>query len=318
MIRLPEQLAAENPANRTHLYGLMMSILRALDRQHTVVRLDFTGTRTLFPGGTLIMLAYLGLLLESHPRRIKARCRPKSLAAQLLRHFGLADKLGIDVADSQPTDESVVNWRYLTGTQAEGEPIARMLQSYSDLASFDPPEGLYEVLTEALTNVRQHAYPPGGDVPESMQRWWLFSRFREPTNSRPGNLFIAVYDIGAGIQTTLKDQLQGSAERLAQLGDDMQSLLRLGDSRRLQQVLLQHAIEHQRTSTGLAFRGHGLPEMRDFVQGTATGRLYIISGEAQYSCSPAQNVSDCITCDPAFPGTLILWDLPFQAKELAT
>jgi len=145
----------------------------------------------------------------------------------------------------------------------------------------------------------------------------LFSRFREPTNSRPGNLFIAVYDIGAGIQTTLRDQLQGCAERFAQLGDDIKELLSLGDGRKLQQVLLKHAIEHQRTSTGLAFRGHGLPEMRDFVLQTATGRLYIISGGAQYSCSPAQNVSHCITCAPAFPGTLILWDLPFRAKELA-
>ena len=212
VIRIPELLAAEDHEKRGALYKIVQSVVHALEHPYTVVRLDFTKTQKLYPGGTLVLLAYLELLLQEHPGRIRARCFPKSLAAQLLRHFGLADRLGINVADSQPTDDSVVNWRYLTGTGADGEKIADLLQSYKELTSVDPPEGLYDVLSEALINVRHHAYPEASNVPEAMRRWWLFARFNEPKNNRPGNLYIAIYDIGVGIQNSLRVRLQGSAE----------------------------------------------------------------------------------------------------------
>lgn len=315
IINVPEVLVAERPAERDRLYAVVASVMRALQRPYTTVRLDFTRTAKLYPGGTLVLLAYLELLLQSHPGRIRARCQPRSLAAQLLRHFGLADALGINVADSVPTHESVVNWRYLTGTGAEGEKIAKLLQSYKELTSVEPPEGLYDVLNEALVNVRHHAYPKDTTVPDEMRRWWLFARFNEPTANRPGNLYIAVYDIGVGIQNSLRIQLQLD-EVAKDLSDDVLKLLRLGRTSTLERLLLKRAVEHQRSSTGLAFRGLGLPEMREFVLQTSSGRLYIISGSAQYSCSPADNVSDCVACNPAFPGTLILWSIPLERKEL--
>jgi len=216
-----------------------------------------------------------------------------------------------------PTHESVVNWRYLTGTHAEGEKIANLLKSYQEQTSVAPPEGLYDVLNEALINVRHHAYPKDTLVPEDMRRWWLFARFNEPTDSRPGNLYIAVYDIGTGIQNSLRVKLQAD-EIVSKVKDELVKWLRLGRTYTLESLLLKRAVEHPRSSTGLPFRGLGLPEMRDFVLQTNTGRLYIISGAAQYSCLPADNVSDCISCNPAFPGTLILWSIPLERKELAS
>lgn len=317
VIRVPEQLVAEQPEAREQLNEVVRSVIKALARPNTNVRLDFTRTNRLYPGGTLILLAYLELLIQIHPGRIRARCRPKSLAAQLLRHFGIADELGIDVADSIPTDESVVNWRYLTGTGAEGEKIGRLMDSYREITSVDPPEGLYDVLNEALVNVRHHAYPAGTRIPDDLRRWWLFARFSEPKDGKPGNLYIAVYDIGVGIQNSLKAKLQLD-EQAQDLADEVLETLRLGRTKRLETMLLLRAVEHQRSSTGLAFRGHGLPEMRRFVLQTTSGRLYIISGAAQYVCAPALKMGDCISCKQAFPGTLILWSIPLGRKELAS
>lgn len=319
IIQVPEQLIAEKPEFRAVLRAKLDSVMMALVKPRTVVRLDFTRTAKLYPGGTLLLLAYLEELLKAYPGRIRARCQPKSLAAQLLRHFGIADALGIDVADSEPRHESVVKWRYLTGDDADGQPIADLLKAYKEDTTCEPPEGLYDVLTEALTNVRHHAYPLDCHVPAQLRRWWLFARLNEPREGQPGSLFIAIYDIGVGIQNSLKPKLQGTEVALGAVDavtESVDEMINSGRTRLLEQVLLQRAVEHPRTSTGMDHRGLGLPEMRDFVMATNTGRLYIVSGSAQYSCVPALNISKAVSCKDSatFPGTLILWSIPFGGE----
>lgn len=310
---VPVNLLAETAAQRGQLGKTLKSILTALSRPRTKVILDFSRTAKLYPGGTLVLLAHLELLLKSFRGRIGARCPPHSLAAQLLRHFGIADALGINAAGSRPRHESVVNWRYVTGTGADGEKISTLLRSYRDLTAAEIPEGLYDVLAEALINVRHHAYPEDSELPAAIQRWWLFARYVAPNGDHPGNLYIAVYDVGVGIQQSMREKLS-KGEVVLETTDALFNLVGMGEAKSLEKLLLQRAVEHNRSSTGLSFRGNGLPEMREFVMSTKSGRLYIISGQAQYACAPAKSASACISCHNEFPGTLILWSIPLSPK----
>jgi hypothetical protein len=235
------------------------------------------------------------------------------MPAQLLAHFGYAKRLGVNEDFSKPNHESVVNWKYLTGNEADGGVVTNLLQELKESTIALIPDGLYDVLTEALTNVRHHAYPADFDLPVEIKRWWLFSRFNQPTKDVPGNLYIGVYDLGAGIQFTMKEQLR-KREALLDLADSWMGWL---NSPRLvlERRLLNEAVEGARTRTGLPFRGHGLPEMREFVLQTDSGSLTIISGQAQYTCKAETTLSTCNSCDVVTPGTLILWNLPLQFKE---
>lgn len=259
-----------------------------------------------------MLLAHLHLLSERYPGRITARCPPRSLAAQLMNHFGIAGHLGITEHRNHPTHDSVINWRHCTGQTADGEKISLLLENYRTQTCADIPEGLYEVLTEALTNVRHHAYAPGSSIPPKLQRWWLFARYDEPKDGSSGDLYVAVYDMGAGIPDTMKKRLQSGEIVLAKT-DELFGWASQHPSKRLEKQLLQRAIEHSRSSTGQTFRGKGLPEMREFVLQTKTGSLCIISGSAQYVCRSTSSQSTC-TSEP-ITGTLILWGIPLQPKE---
>ena len=308
---------AETDDQRGKLMSKIFAALNALANPNGRVKLDFTRTVKLYPGGTLVLLAYLELMLEFFPGRLSARCTPHSMAAQLLRHFGVADALRIDPASSQPKDPSVVKWQYVTGSTADGAKVSELIDGFRQLTSSELQSGLYDVLSEALTNVRHHAYEgDSSQTPLPLRRWWIFASFSEPLNSRPGNLYIAVYDLGIGIQTSMRGRLM-SGELLLDAQDEIWELLGLKKSRRLTKLLLERAVEHKRSRTGLKHRGRGLPEMRDFVMATESGRMHIVSGGAQYTCSAGKMKGETFVCNTRFLGTLILWGIPLQPLESA-
>lgn len=315
VIAVPSQISADRDEDRKPLLRVLTSVLSALAMPGTKVKLDFSRTVRMFPGGMLLLLAYLELLIEEKPGRIVAKCAPGTLIGQLLRHFGIADKLGIPAAGSAPRAESVVTWKYLTGAVADGAKIAELINSYRSLTAADIPEGLYDVLTEALTNVRHHAYPGTASVPEPLRRWWLFARYVEPRGATPGNLFIGVYDVGVGIQNSLRARLS-AGEKALEFGTWIEEQLgvEVGTGKALDRKLLETAIEGARSSTGLAFRGNGLPEMRDFVRSTKSGKLLILSGGSQYVCLAESGRSATYTCSEPILGTLIVWSMPLQPK----
>ncbi len=315
VVRVPKNLASETEELRSKIQECVFAAMDALAVGRRV-RLDFTATQKAFPGGMLMLLAYVELLLESYPSRITAVAPRGALITQLLQHFGFAERLNMNCGGSGPSHESVVNWQFSTGTQADGEKITALLDAYRGISSSEIPEGLYDVLAEALTNVRHHAYPAGDEErPESLRKWWLFSRYTAPTDEKNGSLYIAVYDIGVGIQTSLRKKLK-TGEIVLNAADGLLEALQIGDANYTEQLLLKRAIEVERSSTGLAFRGNGLPEMRNFVMGTDSGRMYITSGRAQYTCIASTKKSEVFGCKGGLTGTLIVWAIPLSAPGL--
>lgn len=309
VVRVPKNLASETEELRSKIQECVFAAMDGLSAGRRI-RLDFTATQKAFPGGMLMLLAYVELLLESFPSRISAVAPRGALITQLLQHFGFASRLNMNCGGARPSHESVVNWQFSTGTQADGEKITSLLDAYRQISGSEIPEGLNDVLAEALTNVRHHAYPAGDeDRPASLRKWWLFSRYTAPTKEKRGSLYIAVYDIGVGIQTSLRKKLK-TGEIALDAADSLLEALKIGDANFTEQLLLKRAIEQERSSTGLAFRGNGLPEMRNFVMGTDSGRMYITSGRAQYTCIASTKKSEVFGCRTGLAGTLIVWAIP--------
>jgi hypothetical protein len=310
VIRVPARLVAETENDRSAILSCVDDALDFL-RCGRRVKFDFTHTLKAFPGGLLVLLAYIELMVEIFPSKVTASVPHGSLISQLLQHFGFAEKLGCSAGAA--THESVIHWRFLTGTQADGVKISELLATYKAVSAIVIPEGLYDVLAEALTNVRHHAYPASeSETPESLRKWWLFSRYEIPTKDKPGRLFLAVYDIGVGIQQSLRAKLN-AGEIVLDKADGLLKLLNLGDNLNIERLLLKRAVEEERSQTGLSFRGNGLPEMKEFVMGTTSGRMYIVSGSGQYTCNAADGLSEAFGCKVALPGTLILWSIPLDA-----
>jgi hypothetical protein len=314
-VQAPLMLLAEKEDYREKIWHCIASAAKALEKGHRV-RFDFTKTTKAYPGGMLIFLAYVELLIDQYPSRISAISHQSSLITQLLEHFGFAERLQMQSRRRRPHHESVVNWRYLTGTLADGTKISELLTGYKEASGAKTPEGLYDVLAEALTNVRHHAYPETSTLPPALRRWWLFSRYDTPTAGESGNLYVSIYDIGVGIQESLRNKLKTS-EIVLDKADKLLSVLPLGGLG-VEKMLLTRAIEEERSGTGLGFRGNGLPEMLEFVEQTESGRLYIISGGAQYTRLAKNNKGGAYGCATVIPGTLIMWSIPlgFATQEV--
>lgn len=314
VLTVPETLTAEKLELREKILDVIRQIDQRLATQQWRIKLDFSRVRRIYPGGMLILLAALRRQTDRHPRRIQARCPPQSLSAQLLSHFGIAGALGVKPHLSRPQHSSVIEWQHLSGTQADGQQVKKLLDQYRDTTQAQLPDELFLVLTEGLINVGHHAYPVGCEIEAKHRKWWLFARLDEPVTSRAGNIFIAIYDMGVGIPSTLKIKLK-AGEIVLNVLDKTTELIGLSDGTLLDQRLLKTAIENPRTQTEQAHRGKGLPEMREFAASTDGGRLHIVSGQAQYSMHGGRPSGQVQGFDEQFPGTLLLWNLPLKVKE---
>jgi hypothetical protein len=315
IIVVPRLLIAEKLEQRRQILRVICQIETRLSNGGYRIKLDFSRVEKIFPGGMLILLAALQRLTTDYPHRISASCPPHSLASQLLNHFGLASVLGINLSTSRPKASSVLGWSYLTGTQAAGAEVTDLLNKYRNNTNAEIPVGLFSVLTEGLTNVRQHAYTTIPTARDELRSWWLFSRFDEPYGKVNGSLFIAIYDMGVGIPATMRNKLQAK-EVVIDLLDKAGQLTSLSHGTALDKRLLHHAVEHKRSQTGQAHRGNGLPEMREFLLTSESGRLHIVSGHAQYSLIQGKSDGHTDGFKEKFPGTLLLWGLSLKAKKI--
>jgi hypothetical protein len=311
VIALPPGLTAGSGSARETITVSLQTLAMRLRTGHARVKLDFSSVRHIYPGGMLMLLAHVELLAEQFPERIKAICPPGSMAGQLIHQFGFDQRLRVPVKGNTPLHSSVTGWKFATGHSADGEKIQQHIAEFASQVTSSLPDGLQNALCEAMTNVKHHAYPAEVDVPESIRRWWIFSKCEAPQPGQSGNLYLAFYDIGIGIQNSLRQNPQGLAEHVQEI------LQRVGiGSRKRQDVeLLRLAVEHTRTVTGLSFRGKGLPEMKEFAASTTGGKLTIISGHAQYSFQANSEDATVAKCDQGILGTLILWNLPLSWKE---
>lgn len=314
VLTVPPILTAEKLDLREKILSIISQIESRLRGERYRIKLDFSKVRRIFPGGMLILIAALRRLADIYPGRIHARCPPQSLAAQLLNHFGLANALGVTQHLSTPKHRSVVEWQHLVGTQADGDRVKVLLDNYRQHTQADIPDELFLVLTEGLTNVAHHAYPANCEIDGEHRKWWLFARFVEPTATQQGSIYIAIYDLGVGIPATLRPKLR-HFEQWLNMADQTARVTSLGDGAWLDQRLLRTAIEDSRSQTFLAFRGKGLPEMREFAASTDGGRLHIVSGQAQYSVHGGRPDGQSQGFRDRFPGTLLLWNLPLNGKE---
>lgn len=315
VLPLPKHLIVEQDRYRAALRGMLDQAFEILQATRSKVVFNFSQVERIFPGGMLVFLAHLQQMHLMYPGRVDVKAPPNSVAGQLIEHFRVFGMLGGRSSGIVPNHKSVIDWRYITGIGADGAQISELLDSYRAQIKAKIPDGLYDVLAEAFTNVRQHAFNDGGVSFEALKRWWLFSKYVAPDRFTNGNLYIAIYDMGVGIQTSMRSRLRRDEVIRERADDAVRRWMIEGKARQLDSVLLRRAVENERSATGLKNRGLGLPEMREFVQKTNGGRLYILSGQAQYSHIEEEGAGQVVGCNNGFPGTLILWSLPLGNKD---
>ncbi|RII79141.1 hypothetical protein [Pseudomonas monteilii] len=162
----------------------------------------------------------------------------------------------------------------------------------------------YNAITESVSNVWQHAYDEdflGADFNRDLANWWII------VEKIKDQFFIAVYDIGAGIPTTLERK---PWYKVYFIHSDGKLYEYAADAHRIKM-----AVEYGRSRFKVDNRGKGLSEAKDFVLSNPEGAMIIYSGNGAYIFETASGEEKLENIPSGFPGTLIQWNLRLESTK---
>lgn len=160
---------------------------------------------------------------------------------------------------------------------------------------------LYGAMVEGIVNVVRHAYPANGKFAyKPVGRWWMTGA----VDREAGWTTAVIYDQGITIPVSLPNwqSYSGYSRRiLAKIG-----LVPQPDDPRSDGEAIAAAVEESVSSTGEPHRGHGLAQMRDFVNQCREGYLRIMSRHGEVIFREGGKL-EIKTHNISIGGTLIEW-----------
>lgn len=171
----------------------------------------------------------------------------------------------------------------------------------------DDNDRAFAAITESVSNVGQHAYDNiffNEHFEGFLKNWWII------VHEIDDQLFISVYDMGAGIPNTLhnKPGIQDLIAYVAKLVNV--SVRTLGDGAKI-----KAAVEYGKSRFNINNRGKGLSDAKDFVANNPEGELIIYSGFGSYTYRSADNKEEVEDLKSHFQGTLLQWNLKLGKND---
>lgn len=236
---------------------------------------DLRPLRTITPAGALMLAAELDRWGRIHGRKARAydaEAWDPSVRATLwhMGFFGLFESKSKEA--NFGADESDLKMIFLPlygGEDTNGRPFLNlrdMIERHT--GKLRNRLSIYQGVSEAITNVRQHAYRERS----GLKRWWMSASFDKERSA----LTIMVLDHGRGIPSTLGRR--GAKESIRQY------LKSLGPIINDDGKMIEAAMQLGRSSVEEDYRGHGLSRDIRQIVNTFSGRarLRIFSNKGQY------------------------------------
>ena len=302
-LSLPERLSFERNYRETTAF---FDALREEAAARVPLRIDFTTLREVGPAAALVLAAELDCwrLRQKHRIRVLDIARWDRDIRHLLDEMGLFDLVRVinpppPVEAPRPALQFI---RFKSGKLADGT-LAQDLRTDLEAVTGRIPgwQHLYRGLAEAMTNVRQHAYPSAddsGSAHGAIQKRWMCGAYEAERKL----LTCSFFDRGVGIPATLprthpRERIRGVLSRLRLSEDDAS--------------LIAAATEIGRTSTDAGHQGRGLADVMAFVRQSKYGRLRILSRRGKYTYDSAGR-RDTSSLPSSIGGTLIEWEIELR------
>jgi hypothetical protein len=224
---------------------------------------------------------------------------------RLLCQMGYFELLGIEkpVDDFPPGNTNFLPFKRGEIRMEGGGRLAKELRQEIEALVGHPIRKhlLFEGLSEAITNVGQHAYEEAGAG--AVRQWWLSASY----DSESTELVVMFYDQGVGIPRTLPK---------SDFFEHMKAFFKKWtDSQKIEAAMIVG-----RTSSGRKERGKGLSNLEKFAKSHDEGKLSIYSLHGMYR-QLSTRVSGSSTTETVLRdhsvsvgGTLIEWAVKLKSK----
>lgn len=173
--------------------------------------------------------------------------------------------------------------------------------------AFSQQTKFLSAISEALTNVVQHAYPKNIKLPPyTFEKFWVSAS----ANKTSRLLTIAIYDHGVSIPVTYPQAENMLTVIQSYISILKQKVLPNSKTKHLDGAYIQAAMKFGNSRTELTYRGRGLPEMYNLLNHIGNGQLSIYSRYGwcvRHSDDKFTNGTE----DIPLTGTLVEWSLKF-------
>ena len=242
--------------------------------------------------------------IKSSNRKVNAHLRRANIL-KVLRNSEVAYSLEkakfipiVSSVDSNYTDEVAahIKYRYFKEEWTEEEAAEREWV-------------LGSAIHETVDNVRTHAYPL---FENDNKKWWLSCDVIEDV------IYLAIYDLGVGIPNTvheqkwfkgvLKESRPAVYEELVNIKSNM-SLIERVRNRLDDAELIAISMLDDFSGTGQQKHGQGSKSIKNLVNDTENGVLWVYSGKGLYKFTSEDEEPSLVRLPRAIPGTLIQWNI---------
>lgn len=314
----PEYISIYEFDGRSAPYYKTMDFLDRIAKRYKVAdcALDFSKTKKISAAALVVVYAAIEMaglgrsgkasaILSKASRTVNEMLKGSNIL-KLINGHGIS--YALDSARSMPIISSV-------GTE-QMEEIIDFIQNriFEDQMSPDTEHVYGDAVSETINNVRLHAYP---NTPAAEKRWWLMCS----TFGR--QLYLAIYDCGVGIPTTVVDQpwffpllkytdpeayedLIAKVPGLGSKGIHIFSpkMITIPDER-----LIYYSMQNDVSGTKQEKHGQGSKSIKALVNDTDDGLLWVFSNKGLYTFSAEDQTPATVKLKKRFPGTLVQWNI---------
>jgi hypothetical protein len=309
LLRAPRFFGLWENAHYRGVVAFVRDLVELTIVQRQRVCIDFAETRKCYADGTLLFYAELKRILKRNPLPLTCRLPKHPVVAQVLCHLGILKDLGYSKRIPSRRDD-VINWRAFSGVFADAtKGVGQAIENLGGI-THGQIKKMYRSVSEALTNVTQHAYMEprmDGSGSADDSGWWMFVR------EQPDELMVNFCDLGVGVpysvpklekhQTWLQ---QGLATALAAVGVDYH---RDGE-------IIQVTVAEKRSRFIATHRGNGFGNMLESIAVAESGVLIIHSNRGMYTYKRegGQETQQTRNFHDSLYGTLIAWRIKLRTE----
>ncbi|MEX3937406.1 hypothetical protein AB4Y32_37710 [Paraburkholderia phymatum] len=280
-------------------------------RRSTV--LDFTHTKKISSGAVLLLVAEIDRCRRLAGPKMLTGTYPKDkkLHGQM-RDSGFFEALHVNSRlDGEERTYPMEYIKVVSGSEADGhlarELRLKLLGPLDVQVAQEAKTSFFRSLSEAMTNVSQHAYPDEslrGKIHVIPKGWWMLGHI----NKLRSELKVMIVDQGIGIPRSLpkKHPMELINEVLSK------SLSLLGIVKPTDGQMIKAAMEVGRSRMGQDNRGKGLNDLKKLIQACGSGRLRILSNHGEYTYTEGGS-ERLHAYDDSINGTFIEWTVPLKA-----
>jgi hypothetical protein len=298
-IRLPAVLDFDENYEQTASH---FAVLReAIHKRKKIRSLDFSSIESISPSAALVLASEVDQWNQQVGRRLRANLPSwEDDIKRLLCQMGYFELLELEKPEEAWPTKSITFLKFKRGqTSAENSgQLAKQLRVEIEtlVEQRIKKHFLFEGLSEAITNVGQHAYRD--EVDFRRKQWWLSASYDEDKRK----LCVIFYDQGDGIPVTLPRY------RFFELIKDVFNSWT--DSQKI-----EAATQIGRSASGLEERGKGLQNLVEFAKVHSIGKLSIFSLQGMYVQSYTNDGTNATQTSArkdfsnSIGGTLIEWSV---------